>query len=111
MSILVWTMVGMAIWHFAVLVPDRFTGGIVGAFLAGVAGAVVSGYLLPSPGIPSDNPPGMMEAVWAAPGSVIALVLLYLHGSWHEGKDAQKAAAASDNRTAKRPARATAGKR
>ena len=34
MSVLVWAMLGIAVWHFAVLVPDRFTGGIIGAFLA-----------------------------------------------------------------------------
>ncbi len=37
MSILVWAMMGIAIRHFAVLVPDRFTGGIIGAFLAALA--------------------------------------------------------------------------
>ena len=36
MSLLVWVMMGIAIWHFAVFVPDRFWGGIVGAFLAGL---------------------------------------------------------------------------
>ena len=50
MSILVWAMIGIAMWHFAVLVPDKFTGGIIGAFLAAVAGALAAGYLLPSPG-------------------------------------------------------------
>lgn len=95
MSIIVWTMVGIAVWHFAVLVPDKFTGGIIGAFLAGVAGAFVSGYLLPSPGIPSANPPGYLEALLAMPGAVMALVLLWLHGSWREEKEAQKAASAS----------------
>ena len=49
MSVLVWAMVGIAFWHFAVLVPDRFTGGIIGAFLAAVAGGLAAGYLLPSP--------------------------------------------------------------
>jgi|SRR5215211_1302760 len=34
MSVLVWVMVAIAFWHLAVLVPDRFWGGIVGAFLA-----------------------------------------------------------------------------
>jgi len=34
MSLLVWAMLGIAVWHFAVLVPDRFTGGIIGAALA-----------------------------------------------------------------------------
>jgi hypothetical protein len=35
-SIFVWAMVGIAIWHFAVVVPDRFLGGIMGAFLAAI---------------------------------------------------------------------------
>ena len=81
MSVLVWLMVGIAIWHFAVLVPDRFTGGIVGAFLAAVAGALITGYLLPSPGVPVHNPPGIEEGLWPIPGAVGALVLLYVHGA------------------------------
>ena len=56
-SLLVWAMIGIAIWHFCVLLPDRFAGGIVRAFIAALGGAVVSGYALPSPGIPVDNPP------------------------------------------------------
>ena len=36
---LVWVMMGIAIWHFAVFVPDRFWGGIVGAFVAAIARA------------------------------------------------------------------------
>jgi hypothetical protein len=84
MSVLVWAMVGIAMWHFAVLVPDRFTGGIIGAFLAAVAGAVAAGYLLPSPGVPDDNPPGLSEAVWPMPGAVVGLVLLYAHGARRE---------------------------
>ena len=42
MSMLVWVMMGIAVWHFTVFVPDRFWGGIVGAFLAAsiVRGAV-----------------------------------------------------------------------
>ena len=35
MSMVVWVMMGIAIWHFTVFVPDRFWGGIVGAFLGG----------------------------------------------------------------------------
>jgi hypothetical protein len=81
MSVLVWSMVGIALWHFTVLLPDRFAGGIIGAFLAALAGAVVSGYALPAPGIPGDNPPGLGEALWALPGSVAALALSYLRGS------------------------------
>ena len=86
MSILVWAMVGIAFWHFAVLVSDRFTGGIIGAFLASVAGGLAAGYLLPSPGVPIENPPGLEEAIWPAAGAVIALVLLYGHGARREAR-------------------------
>ena len=84
MSVLIWIMVGVAIWHFAVLVPDRFTGGIIGAFLAAVAGSLLTGYFLPSPGIPTRNPPGLAEGIWPVPGAVIGLVLLYVHGARRE---------------------------
>jgi hypothetical protein len=80
-SVVVWVMVGMAIWHFTVLVPDRFVGGIAGAFLAAVTGAMMSGYLLPSPGIPTANPPGVLEALWPVPGTLLALAAAYAYGA------------------------------
>ena len=46
MNFLVWVMMGIAVWHFAVFVPDRFWGGIVGAFGAAAVGAVVIGLIL-----------------------------------------------------------------
>jgi hypothetical protein len=84
MSVLVWAMVGIALWHFAVLVPDRFWGGIIGAFMAALLGALVSGFALPVPGLPTDNPPGIGEALWAIPGAIAGLVLSYWHGSRQE---------------------------
>ena len=81
MSVLVWAMIGIAVWHFAVLVPDRFLGGIFGALLAALAGAMLSGYLLPLPGVPGDNPPGFMAALWALPGSLLAMAFSYRRGS------------------------------
>ncbi len=80
MSVLVWTMIGIAVWHFAVLVPDYFWGGIVGAFLAATGGALLSGYLLPTPGIPPDNPPGIEAALWALPGGLGAMAVSYVYG-------------------------------
>ena len=84
MSILIWAMVGIAVWHFAVLVPDRFWGGIIGAFLAALVGAFASGFALPTPGIPLDNPPGLSEALWPLPGALLALVASYLYGARRE---------------------------
>ena len=84
MSILVWTMVGVAMWHFAVLVPDRFYGGIIGAFLAAVGGALIAGYLFPSPGVPDRNPPGFQEGLWSIPGALVGLGLSYVYGVRNE---------------------------
>ena len=81
MSVIVWSMVGIALWHFTVLLPDKFAGGIMGAFLAALVGALVTGYVLPSPGIPTENPPGLSESLWAIPGSVTALAVSYLWGA------------------------------
>jgi hypothetical protein len=77
-------MIGIALWHLAVLVPDRFVGGIIGAFIVATAGALVTGYLLPTPGVPATNPPGVMQAAWALPGSVAALVASYVWGARRE---------------------------
>jgi hypothetical protein len=81
LSVIVWAMIGIACWHFAVLVPDRFWGGIIGAFLAALSGALASGFLLPEPGIPGTNPPGVREALWAFPGSLAALAASYRYGA------------------------------
>ena len=81
MSVLVWSMAGIALWHFTVLLPDELAGGIIGAFLAALIGALVSGYALPTPGLPTENPPGLSEAIRALPCSAIALAGSYVWGS------------------------------
>jgi uncharacterized membrane protein YeaQ/YmgE (transglycosylase-associated protein family) len=87
MSVFVWIMIGIAIWHLAVLVRDRFYGGIIGSFIASLAGALAFGYLLPAPGVPPHNPPGLAEALWPIPGSLLALVALYRYGIYRERVD------------------------
>ena len=37
MGMLAWVMMGLAIWHFTIFLPDRFWGGIVGAFLGALS--------------------------------------------------------------------------
>jgi hypothetical protein len=81
MSVFVWSMVGIALWHFTIFVPDKFAGGIVGAFVAAWLGAVGSGFVFEGFALPSDNPPGMRHALYAIPGSLGALVGCYLHGT------------------------------
>ena len=65
MNFLVWVMMGIAIWHFAVFVPDRFWGGIVGAFGAAAVGAVVVGLILAGGEIEDTS---LVTALEAIPG-------------------------------------------
>jgi hypothetical protein len=58
---------GCGVALFAVLLPNRSDGGIVGALIAAVGGALVSGYLRPAPGIPPHIPPDITEALWPIP--------------------------------------------
>ena len=85
MSVVIWVMVGIAIWHFAVPVPDRFWCGIIGPFLAALAGALLSGYALPTPGVPSRTRlTGWTASVGPLPGSLGALIASYLYGARRE---------------------------
>lgn len=81
MSALVWVMMGIAIWHFSIFVPDRFYGGIVGAFLAAIAGAFVFGFLVAGLSIPGQSETGIVQALIAVPGSLIGLGASYALGA------------------------------
>jgi hypothetical protein len=39
MGMLAWVIMGLALWHYTIWLPDRFWGGIVGAFLFSIVGA------------------------------------------------------------------------
>jgi len=81
MTIFVWSMISIALWHFTIFVPDRFAGGIIGAFLAAWFGGMFSGWMFEGFAVPSDNPPGLKHALYALPGSVGGLALCYLTGT------------------------------
>lgn len=80
MSLFVWIMMGIALWHFAVWVPDRFWGGIVGAFVAAIIGAVVVGFILAGFKVIGRHQLDISAAFEAIPGAVIALALSWLYG-------------------------------
>ena len=81
MSLLVWIMMGIAIWHFTVFVPDRFWGGIVGAFLAAILGAAVIGFALNGGSVPGRDDTDLVQALIAVPGSLVGLAVSYLYGA------------------------------
>jgi hypothetical protein len=81
MSLVVWAMMGIAVWHFTVFVPDRFWGGIVGAFLAALAAALVFGFLANGATVPGRNDTELVQALIAIPGALIGLALSYWWGA------------------------------
>jgi len=81
MSLLVWVMMGIAIWHFTVWVPDRFWGGIVGALLAAIAGSVVFGLIVSGGQIPGEHDTHLAAAIESIPGALIGLALSYWYGT------------------------------
>ena len=86
MAMVVWVMMGIAIWHFAVFVPDRFWGGIVGAFLVAIVGAVVFGFLVAGLSVPGRNDTDVLQALIAVPGAALALAASWFYGSRTEGE-------------------------
>jgi hypothetical protein len=91
MTILIWSMAGLALWHFTIFVPDRFAGGIVGAFFAAWLGGVASGFLFEGLALPSENPPGLHHTLYALPGGVLGLVGCYVLGVRREAADGREA--------------------
>jgi hypothetical protein len=80
MDIFVWVITGIAVWHFAVFVPDRFWGGIVGAFAAAIAGAVLIGFIIHLVSGANIDDPGLDTLIVAATGSVVGLCCSYVAG-------------------------------
>jgi len=81
MAMLVWVMMGIAVWHFTVFVPDRFYGGIVLAFFVAVIGSALFGLLVSGLSVPGQDDTNLVQALIAVPGAMIALAILYVVGS------------------------------
>ena len=84
MSMFVWIMMGIALWHFTVFLPDRFWGGIVGAFVAAMIGAAVFGFLVNGLSVPGRNDTDLVQALIAVPGAIAGLAAAYFYGARKE---------------------------
>jgi hypothetical protein len=80
MAALAWVMMGIAIWHFTVFLPDRFWGGIVGAFLWSIIGALVFGFVIHGLNMPSQDDTSLVNALEAIPGTALGLGVCWLIG-------------------------------
>jgi outer membrane lipoprotein SlyB len=80
MGMLAWVMMGLAIWHFTIWLPDHFWGGIVGAFVGALFGAVLFGLIINGFHIPGRHATDLATALEAIPGAVIGIALVYFEG-------------------------------
>ena len=81
MAALVWVMMGIAIWHFTIFIPDRFWAGIVGAFIGAVTGALLLGLVLHGFAVPGRNDTDLLTAVEAIPGALLGIAAVYFYGA------------------------------
>jgi hypothetical protein len=81
MAMVVWVMMGIAVWHFTVWTPDRYWGGIVGAFAAAVLSSAIIGFLANGLTIPGQDDTDILQALIAIPGATIGLALSYFYGA------------------------------
>jgi uncharacterized membrane protein YeaQ/YmgE (transglycosylase-associated protein family) len=89
MGVLGWVIMGLAIWHFTIFMPDRFWGGIVGAFVGSIVGAVVAGFVIYAVKVSSLKVPGekatdITVVLYAIPGALIGIAVIYLEGMRRE---------------------------
>ena len=84
MAVLAWVMMGLAVWHFTIFLPDRFWGGIVGAFLGAVAGSILVGLALNGLAVPGRDDTDVLTALQAIPGALLGIAAVYLEGSRRE---------------------------
>jgi hypothetical protein len=85
MGMLGWVIMGLAIWHFTIWLPDRFWGGIVGAFVGSLIGAIVAGLIIYGAKVGALQVPGEKETdiavvLYAVPGALLGMAVVYAEG-------------------------------
>jgi ribose/xylose/arabinose/galactoside ABC-type transport system permease subunit len=80
MGMLAWVIMGLALWHFTIFMPDRFWGGIVGAFLGSLLGAIIFGFIINGLTIPGESDTHILTALDAVPGALIGIAVIYFEG-------------------------------
>ncbi|MEA2240941.1 MAG: hypothetical protein QOD24_497 [Solirubrobacteraceae bacterium] len=87
MGALAWTMMGLALWHFTIFLPDRCWGGIIGAFLGSVLGAVIFGLAIHGFTVPGQSETDLVTVLEAVPGSLLGYAVVYVLGARKEAEE------------------------
>jgi hypothetical protein len=80
MALLVWVMVGLALWHFTVFLPDNFYGGIVGAFCGALLGSIVFGLIIHLGSVPGESDTNFLTGIEAIPGALLGMYVVWFLG-------------------------------
>jgi hypothetical protein len=91
-ALLVWFTTAIAIWHFTVFLPDRFWGGIVGAFLGATAGGMMSGAIIHLAQGRTIGDTDITTLLAAIPGTLIGLAIAYAIGLRREEQESDLSA-------------------
>jgi hypothetical protein len=73
-------MIGLALWHFTIWLPDRFWGGIVGGLIGALIGAMLVGLAIHGFSIPGRHETHLLTALEGIPGAVVGMALVYFEG-------------------------------
>jgi hypothetical protein len=89
MGLLGWVIMGLAIWHFTIFMPDRFWGGIVGAFVGALVGSILVGLIIygvrvSALRVPGEKATDIGVVLYAVPGALIGIAAVYLEGMRRE---------------------------
>lgn len=87
MGLLGWVIMGLAIWHFTIFLPDRFWGGIVGAFAGSLIGSIVVGILISGVKIPGQKATDIGVVLYAVPGALLGIAVVYFLGVRREQRE------------------------
>jgi ribose/xylose/arabinose/galactoside ABC-type transport system permease subunit len=88
MGLLAWVIMGLALWHFTIWLPDRSWGGIVGALLGALAGAALFGLIVNGFVVPGRHSTHLYTALEAIPGALIGMAVIYAEGIRRERRAA-----------------------
>lgn len=80
MGMLAWVMMGLAVWHFTIFLPDRGWGGIIGAFIGAIAGAIVFGFVIHGFNVPGQSETTVLTALEGIPGAILGIGAMYAEG-------------------------------
>jgi uncharacterized membrane protein YeaQ/YmgE (transglycosylase-associated protein family) len=82
MGLLGWVIMGLALWHYTIFLPDRFYGGIVGALIASLIGAIIASLLISLAAhgiaIPARHATHIITVLYAVPGALAGMAAAYV---------------------------------